>query len=200
MTEWNIQSRAHTCAACGKAFADKEVYHTLLLDEKAQLCRSDLCQACWEQQYGPEVHDRKGFISYWQGVYQAPPPPTETIQKETAETLLRKLISLNDPNYMPAGYILAVMLERKRLLKIKQQTVVDGKRVFVYEHPKSGDVFTITDPNLQLNQLEKVQHDVANLLEHGMPAPAEPAAQPHPAEPSDPAAQSDPPAPSSTTP
>ena len=26
MTEWNIQSRAHACAACGKPFADQEAY------------------------------------------------------------------------------------------------------------------------------------------------------------------------------
>jgi hypothetical protein len=33
-------------------------------------------------------------------------------------------------------------------------------------------VFTIVDPNLQLNQLEQVQHDVASLLEHGLNPPA----------------------------
>ena len=41
-----------------------------------------------------------------------PPPPSEPIQKQTAESLLRKLIELNDPKYIAAGYILAVMLER----------------------------------------------------------------------------------------
>ncbi len=81
---------------------------------------------------------------------------------------------------MPAGYILAVMLERKRLLKVKEQLVREGKRVFVYEQPKTGDLFTILDPGLQLDQLESVQRDVAALLEHGLPA-AEPAAEPAPA-------------------
>jgi hypothetical protein len=33
-------------------------------------------------------------------------------------------------------------------------------------------LFTIVDPNLQLNQLEAVQHDVAALLEHGFNPPA----------------------------
>jgi hypothetical protein len=67
------------------------------------------------------------------------------------------------------------MLERKRLLKIKEQLVRDGQRVFVYEQPATGDVFTIIDPALQLNQLEQVQHDVAALLEHGLnPPPPEP--------------------------
>ena len=174
MTEWNIQSRAHACTACGKSFADKEAYHTLLFDERADLHRLDICQSCWQKQYSDGGRDRKGFVSYWQGVYEAPVPQAEAIQKETAESLLRKLIELNDPHYIPAGYILAVMLERKRLLRVKEQLVRDGHRVFIYEQPKTGDVFTIVDPNLQLNQLEQVQHDVAALLEHGLNSPQPP--------------------------
>jgi hypothetical protein len=168
MTEWNIQSRAHACTACGKSFADKESYHTMLFDERADLRRLDVCQVCWQQQFSEGARERKGFISYWQGVYEAPPPPSEPIQKETAESLLRKLIELNDPHYIPAAFILAVMLERKRALRVKEQLVREGHRVFIYEQPKSGDVFTIIDPNLQLNQLEQVQHDVAALLERGL--------------------------------
>jgi hypothetical protein len=174
MTEWHIQSRAHACSACGKAFADQEVYHTLLFDQKADFQRSDICEACWQKQYSEGARDRKGFVSYWHGVYVAPTPQVEAIQKENAESLLRKLIELNDPRYIPAGYILAVMLERKRLLKIKEQITRDGHRVFIYEQPGTGDVFTIIDPDLQLNQLEQVQHDVGALLEHGLNPPAPP--------------------------
>ena len=116
-------------------------------------------------------------------MYEAPPAPTEAIRRDTAESLLRKLIELDDPHYIPAAYILAVMLERKRALKIKEQVQRQGRRVFIYEQPATGDVFTVVDPNLQLNQLEEVQRDVAALLEHGLnpppPAPApEPAAPP----------------------
>jgi len=172
MTDWNIQSRAHACAACSRSFHDKEQYHTLLFDEKASFRRLDICQGCWQKQFSEDARERKGFMSYWQGVYEAPPPPTDPIQKETAESLLRKIIELNDPHYIPAGYILAVMLERKRLLKIKEQVVREGHRVFIYEQPKTGDLFTIIDPNLQLNQLDAVQHDVAQLLEHGFTPPS----------------------------
>jgi hypothetical protein len=85
------------------------------------------------------------------------------------------------------------MLERKRLLKIKEQITREGHRVFIYEQVGTGDVFTIIDPDLQLNQLEQVQHDVAALLEHGLNPPAPPppptAEEPAPAEvaPDDPA-------------
>ena len=171
MTEWNIQARGQECAACGRGFADQEPYHTLLFDEKAEFRRSDICDSCWQAQYSQGARERKGFISYWQGIYEAPKRVAEPIQRETAESLLRKLIEQNDPQFIPAAYILAVMLERKRLLKIKEQVLNEGRRVFIYEQPGTGDVFTIVDPNLQLNQLEQVQQDVAALLEHGLNAP-----------------------------
>jgi hypothetical protein len=168
MTEWNIQSRAHACEACGRTFHHQEHYHTLLFDEKAAFRRLDICQACWQKQFSDGARDRKGFVSYWQGIYEAPAPALDPIQRETAESLLRKIIELNDPHFIPSAYILAVMLERKRLLKIKEQLHRDGQRVFIYEQLRTGDLFTVIDPNLQLNQLEAVQRDVGELLEHGL--------------------------------
>jgi hypothetical protein len=176
MNEWNIQSRGRACEACGHTFANKEAYHTLLFDEKHDFRRSDVCVSCWQSQFSEGARDRKGFISHWQGAFEQPAPTPDPIAKDTAESLLRKLIALDDPRYIPAGYILAVMLERKRLLKVKEQLSRDGHRLFIYEHPKTGDIFTIVDPDLQLNQLEQVQRDVAELLEHGLTPPADPAA------------------------
>ncbi|HAV63530.1 MAG TPA: hypothetical protein DCY13_14330 [Verrucomicrobiales bacterium] len=189
MNDWNIQSRAHACQACGGEFADKQRYHTVLSDERSDYIRLDVCEKCWAEQYAEGARDRKGFISCWQGVYEAPPAaPPDPIQRDTAESLLRKLIELNDPQYAAASYILAVMLERKRQLRVKEQFKRDGRRVFVYEQPKTFDLFTIPDPDLQLDQLDEVQSQVAHLLEHGLNPPAdagpdatEPVAAPEPA-------------------
>lgn len=171
MNEWNIQSRAHACEACTQPFADKQPYRTILFEAGKELLRSDICEPCAEK--AGDARSRQGYISHWNGTYEAPPAqPVEAIQKETAETILRKLIEQNDPRYAPAAYILAVMLERKRILKVKEQFKREGKRIFVYEQPKTGDIFTIADPDLHLNQLEQVQQDVAQLLEHGLNPPA----------------------------
>ena len=171
MNEWNIQSRAHACEACQQPFADRQAYHTLLREVPPDLRRNDICEPCWKKQSLQDGPPPAGFISHWQGVYEAPPPVVDAIQKETAETLLRKLIEQNDPSHAPAGYILAVMLERKRVLKVKEQIFRDGKRTFIYEQPRTGDLFTIADPDLHLDQLEQVQRDVAALLEHGLNPP-----------------------------
>ena len=105
-------------------------------------------------------------------------PPVDAIQKETAESLLRKLIELNDPRYIP-GRLYPRRHARTQAPAQGQgaDSSRDGQRVFIYEQPGTGDVFTIIDPALQLNQLEQVQRDVAALLEHGLNPPA-PSPQP----------------------
>lgn len=160
MTEWEIQSRSNACTACGQGFADKTVYHTLLRFGAGGYQRQDLCDGCFK------MVGREGSVSYWQGEYKSPPPAApEPIQKETAETLLRKLIESPDPAQGPVRYILAVMLERKRILR-HRDTVRDenGAERLVYEHVRTGESFTIPDPQLRLDQLADVQQQVSALL------------------------------------
>ncbi len=169
MMEWHIQSRAHACQRSGRQFQDGETYHTLLLDTKAGFERMDLCVEAFREA-AQELMAQSNLVSHWKGVYEAPPPvPPEAIRKDDAESLLRRLLERRDPRHAASAYILAVMLERKRILRVKGQSRDHGRRIFVYEHPKSGDLFSIIDPDLQLHQLEAVQREVAQLLEHGLP-------------------------------
>ena len=161
MNEWNIQSRAHACEACSQPFADKQPYHTLLLDEPPVLRRSDICEPCWQKQSADTTRNQAGFISHWQGIFEVPPPVVDAIHKETAETVLRKLIEQNDPRHAPAAYILAVMLERKRILRPQPSP---EKGTLIYEHASTGETFIITDPRLSLADLAGVQQEVSALL------------------------------------
>jgi hypothetical protein len=163
MTEWDIQSRGNACTVCQRPFADKEAYHTLLSIDASGYQRRDLCGGCYASA------PRDGVLSYWQGEYKVPPPPPpEPIQKETAETLLRKLVESTDPAHAATRYILAVMLERKRILKHRDTVREEnGAELLVYEHARSGESFTIPDPHLRLDELTQVQEEVAALLHPG---------------------------------
>jgi len=181
MNEWNIQSRSSACALTSREFQDHEPCHTVLLNAPAGgFERLDVSEDAWKAQ-GQEILSRPNLISHWRGEYQAPPPaPPEPIRRDDAESLLQRLIGLKDPQYSAACYILSVMLERKRLLKVKAQLREKGQRLFVYENPRSGDVFTIVDPDLQLNQLDEVQRQVADLLAKGPPGDPAAATEPEP--------------------
>ena len=157
LNDWNIQSRGHICHDCEQNFEDGACFHTLLGYDKGEYLRKDICQKCWEKE-SEGATERKDFISRWQGTYESPPPaPPEAIQKDNAEGLLRKLMKTEDVRWREASYILAVMLERKRVLKVKEQIKDETGRVFVYELAKTGDIFTSPDPNLKMEELEQVQ-------------------------------------------
>jgi hypothetical protein len=160
MTEWDIQPRSPACTACRQPFADKQPYHTLLSFGGAGYERRDLCGGCFRSA------PRQGVLSYWQGEYRLPaPPPPEPIQKDTAEMLLRKLCESNDPSQAAAKYILAVMLERKRILRHRDTTHgEDGMDLMVYEHAQTGESFLVPDPHLRLDELAHVREQVAELL------------------------------------
>ena len=108
----------------------------------------------------------EGWISIWKAVFHAPPPPPEEpLKKETAESLLRSLISKNEPVHKNVIFILAVMLERRRMLVERDvQTREDGSTLRVYEHRRTGETILVTDPHLDLNQLGQVQEEVLAML------------------------------------
>ncbi len=173
MWEWNIQPRAHACQDCGRAFKKGESLHTLLFDERQAYRRLDVCEGCWQARHAQGDNHRRGFVSHWVGQYEPPPPePPEPIARENAESLLRKLVARQAPEFTGSVFVLAVMLERKRVLKAKAQTREGGRRVLIYEHARTGEVFPIVDPELRLDQLDAVQREVAQLLEHGLPSEA----------------------------
>jgi len=164
--DWDIKSRSIACTACTTAFEDGQAYFSALLTGDIGFERGDFCDDCWktrEAELAP--------YSSWKGTYRKPPAgPEDPLKKETAETLLRKLMEDEDPQNEGVIYILAVMLERKKTLVEKDVTVDDIGTVHrVYEHRQTGETFLILDPQLKLDQLEGVQTRVIEML--GGPLP-----------------------------
>ena len=123
---------------------------------------------CLPEAGSAEAHSRVGINprhvppNAWRA--RASPKSPEPLPRENAEQLFRRLIASKNP---PANacYVLAAMLERKRLLKqVKTESLNDRKRVLIYEQPATGDVFVVPDPQLRLGELETVQNEVAQLL------------------------------------
>jgi len=160
--EWTIQARAHECAATGKSFTDGESFYALLFDEPAGFRREDLS----EEAFKARPDDAAQPFSFWRMKYTPPPPPApEPLGKQTAEDLLRHYMTDPAPEHASVRFLLAVMLERKRVLKeIETRRGEDGKLMRIYEHPKTGEVFVIPDPELRLDELQAVQTQMAAIL------------------------------------
>lgn len=166
IAEWNIRACSSQCAACHRPFDDGERLTSRLLFTPEGYLREDYCRACW-----PARPDPASGLSDWSAVWHAPaPPPPEPLKKETAESLLRELMETDQTDQRNAIFILAVMLERRRILVEKDiQTLPDGTKIRIYEHKKTGESFVIPDPQLKLAEIAAVELDVMQLL--GIPPP-----------------------------
>jgi hypothetical protein len=155
--DWEIRKRSDICTATQRPFAEGEFFYTAIYRDGDGFRREDLSEDAWNAR--PE--DPQPF-SFWRSKFEMPPPPPpEPLAKQDAEGILRKLIEENSDATKNARYILALMLERKRLLKPMESTDPD---VLVYERTGTGETFLIPNPRLALSQVPEVQKEVSALL------------------------------------
>ena len=160
--EWNIRSRGHVCSFCQKPLVDKSPVVSALKEGAGGYERFDCHPECWKA----TPRDWEAF-SQWDGVYFAPvkEEKKEPLKKEDAGELLRRLVTLDDPAMKNVVYVLAVMLERSKIL-VERDTKPqdDGTIRRVYEDRKNGDTFVILDPRIRLENIAAVQQQVVSLL------------------------------------
>ncbi|MFA7343690.1 MAG: hypothetical protein WC003_05240 [Terrimicrobiaceae bacterium] len=155
--DWEIKSRAHVCARTGVAFQPGETFFTLLIREGDGFRREDLSEAAWESR-----NDNIQPFSFWRSKYEPPaPPPPNPLPRDDAESLLRRLVAENDPVHANVRFILALMLERKRILRPVESA--DGD-MLVYEHATTGEIMVLANPRLSFDQIPAVQREVTALL------------------------------------
>jgi hypothetical protein len=166
--DWNIKSRSEVCEATGRPFAEGETFYTALFLEGEGFRRLDLSEEAWKAR--SDDPSAEPVFSSWRSKFEPPaPPPPEPLPRDDAEGMLRRLIESNDPAHVNTRYLLAVMLERKRVLR--QQPSPD-KETLIYERAGTGETFIVTDPNLSLSDLVAVQEEVTSLLS-GLTSPPE---------------------------
>ena len=155
--DWEIKSRAHVCARTGTEFQPGETFYTLLIREGDGFRREDISEVAWESR-----NDNIQPFSFWRSKYEPPAPPRpEPLPRDDAESLLRRLVSENNPAYSNVRFILALMLERKRILRPMESRDED---MLVYEHVATGETIVLGNPHLNFDQIPAVQKEVSALL------------------------------------
>src|SRR5213082_2788298 len=162
--EWAVKRRADACAVTRRPFVTGEYFYTLLYHDAGGYRREDLSEEAWLNR-----NENIRPFSFWKSRYKPlTPKAAEPVPKENAEQLFRRLMASDSPN-ANACYVLAAMLERKRILKqVKTESRDGGSRVLIYEQGSTGDVFIVPDPQLRLDELEHMQNEVAELLSGAM--------------------------------
>jgi hypothetical protein len=156
-SEWEIRSRAHCCARTGRRFKEGEYFYTLLFRDGEGFRREDICEEAWASR-----NENIEPFSFWRSKYEPPAEPArEPLPKDDAESLLRRLIAEGDPASANARFILALMLERKRIFRSVESR---DASLLVYEHALTGETFVVANPNLALESIPAIQEEVSIML------------------------------------
>ena len=176
---WHVRSRSRECSSTQRPFMDGEVIVTALyLDpESSEYVRKDIGLDAWKSQ---QVGAEKPF-SFWKTTFSAPVgnESSDSVQKLSPEEILHRLVEEDEDHTENTRYILAVMLERRKILRETDSQPTPNGILRVYEHKKTGEVFLIRDPNIALAEIESLQKEVFELLENNGRLP-EPTAPPEP--------------------
>ena len=163
---WHVRSRARQCADTQRPFEHGEKIVTALFPDpdSSGYLRRDFCIEAWEAR-GEET---EAPFSFWRSTYEVPEDESkeDPIKQLSPEELLERLIEEDQEHTENTRYILAVMLERKKLLRETDSQRMPNGIMRVYEHRKSGEVYLVRDPNIPLEEVEKVQEEVFVLLEN----------------------------------
>lgn len=158
MTEWNIQPRSETCQATGRPFREKEEFFTLLFESPEGYRRVDLCAEAYAARDASEVP-----LSFWKSAFEpAPPPDAEPVDQNDAEAELRRLIGERDPAQAKLCYLLALLLERKRILKAREKIPTPEGRLIVYEHMGTQESFMVPEVDFKLSDLDALRAEVSS--------------------------------------
>jgi hypothetical protein len=157
MVEWNIQTRSETCQATGRPFAEKEEFYTLLFESPEGHRRVDLSAEAYASRDDSEIP-----LSFWKSEFEpTPPPQAEAVDKNDAEAELRRLIGERDPSQAKLCYLLALLLERKRILKAREKLPSEGGRLIVYEHTGTQETFLVPEVQFKLSELDALREEVS---------------------------------------
>jgi len=173
---WHVRSRSRECSATNRPFTDGESIITALFPdpESSGYIRRDFSVDAWSER---PADDMEKPFSFWRTTYISTTGNAEAMEQEklSAEEILRRLVEEDEDHTENTRYILAVMLERQKLLRETDSQRTNNGILRVYEHRKTAEIFIIKDPNIPLSEVETVQNEVIVLLENNGRLPETPA-------------------------
>jgi len=162
--QWKLSSRKHACSHTEEAFTEGQPFYTAIFwdEEEGEFRREDYCESAWNEL-------EKGFkpFSFWRALYEPPTPDAnkqDVVDKEDAETALKRMIDENDPATENTRHLLALMLERKKILKQIDAQEKDGRRLVIYCRRKTQEIYIVPDPGLGLDEIASLQAEVIDMI------------------------------------
>lgn len=161
-TDWRIGKRAESCGNCGKGFPHGLPFHSAIFLEGESFRRKDLCPICF-----PAASAATPPFSHWVTTIPKPTDRPRTFDLGLAAEFLRRLAAEGDPARGPLLHFLALLLVRKRAVRLAEIPAdAAGPRARVEFHDGHGPV-EIPAPPLTEESVPALRGEIEKLLDLG---------------------------------
>jgi hypothetical protein len=158
MTDYQLQANTRRCAATGQELHPGERFYGVLLVENGKFIRKDYSERAWQ---GPP----DGALGFWRSrVVEGQSARRPPVDDDLLMACLQRLESESDSTKIAFRYVLALLLMRRKRLRLEDTKKEGEREVMHLRCTRKGDRFRVADPALSDHELESVQDEVFRVL------------------------------------
>ncbi len=161
MTEYEIRPRSLVCARTGRELKPGETYYSVLAATPQGFVREDYAAEAWT---GPH----KGAIGFWRA--RVPTAAAKNRPQFVDDSVLvqffERLEGESESQKENFRYILALLLIRKKILKLVGAETDGGREFLVVRAAATGAQTRVVNPGLTEEQLVALQTEVEKSLQY----------------------------------
>jgi hypothetical protein len=175
--EWKLPASADACGRCQQPLQPGSLVTTVVRLLPTGPERSDLCASCGE---GVEA---EGSALYWRRKRPADAGKKRVVDYAMLRELFGRMLERPDEIYRRLSYLVALVLIRKRHLKLSGFEVRQGREVMVVSRGAGQPALDVPAPHLSPEDMVSVREHLTRLLnadlqDHDLPELSELSAAP----------------------
>ena len=161
--EWKIPAPAETCGACGVALDAGAMIRVELDLDQGEPARRDLCESCGESVEIPDGHFS------WKQRRAEEGDTRPVVDYGLLREVFTGLVKRTDSQSRRLAYLVALVLVRKRHLRLLGFERRDGQEVMVVRRTAEDPQVEVPAPHLGAEDLLQTREELMRLLSADLP-------------------------------
>ncbi len=151
MHEYNVKPVGRTCAGTGQELVPGSLCHSVLVEKDGDLLLLDYSEAGWTQ-------PPHGLLAHWR--CEVPEAVAPVKKSFDVDDLMRQFEQLSDeasPAQDKFRYVLALLLVRRRRLKLDRTKVIDDQEFLEVTGARGEGTFLVPVQHLEDAEVQQLQ-------------------------------------------
>jgi hypothetical protein len=156
MLDYEVHRCTRRCAATERELAPSEPFYSVLVQEDAEIIRRDYCVDAWP---GPP----ENAIGFWKS--EMPDPAARKLHWAPNDVLRHYFRQLIDQgNDRDTAYVLALLLVRRRLMRLEDTERSEGQEILVLYCPQAEQQYRVPVVEPTTARVQEIQEHLAKML------------------------------------